>query len=492
MALTLSDGLESRNAFEHKKARRNSNARSGSCHNLTRSRHSLPQRILPPSEPIAGPSVTRGAHHSSKSLDRRQRRTSPHNEVTPNVESRSAPWKVRVLGSGTYGKIYRTKIYRDGSSQATSDAVLKVVRLDKYPGSFTWQVRAELEALKRIREHPPKRPCLIEQPADVEESELTWWCRENASLYMLFKLYCTDWFAVIDYNHRVESRPVPSEYVKNMAYEMVSGLNHIHSLGIIHRDIKPENIFVDHRGHCRIGDFGGAVVLQDLDEDGDPEPVHGRYFCSNFNPMLTAAYSPPESVIPVKRKGQKVFVFNESLDFWSLGVIIYLSVCGQTRVLANLVDLLEEKERNILACFMAFEEMVQELKVSTGVDPDVKEFIVRCCRILPQERITGKEARRVVKEKRWRFRHSDRYPDELRKFLPPKEVIKSERCTCHNDEKTDSDPSKAPPPSTPRGGDPAREFAELLSRTPVFSIRERLECETRLEVRHEACLVHHK
>jgi len=54
----------------------------------------------------------------------------------------------------------------------------------------------------------------------------------------------------------------------------------------MHRDIKPSNIFVTHDDHCKIGDFGVAIKLDDLEND-ILESTEGTYHfmppeCWNF------------------------------------------------------------------------------------------------------------------------------------------------------------------------------------------------------------------
>ena len=48
--------------------------------------------------------------------------------------------------------------------------------------------------------------------------------------------------------------------VWRMFREIVEGLVHIHTQGMIHRDLKPVNIFIDSKDHVKIGDFGLATA----------------------------------------------------------------------------------------------------------------------------------------------------------------------------------------------------------------------------------------
>lgn len=46
------------------------------------------------------------------------------------------------------------------------------------------------------------------------------------------------------------------DIIKYFTYQILEGLEYLHSLGILHRDLKADNILCDHQGRCKISDFG--------------------------------------------------------------------------------------------------------------------------------------------------------------------------------------------------------------------------------------------
>ena len=79
-------------------------------------------------------------------------------------------------------------------------------------------------------------------------------------------------------------------------YQVLSGLEHLHSYGIAHRDIKPSNILVTSNLQAKICDFGLARQIRTDNADtfeNDYDPLLG-----NNDPMtpyvVTRWYRAPE------------------------------------------------------------------------------------------------------------------------------------------------------------------------------------------------------
>ena len=51
------------------------------------------------------------------------------------------------------------------------------------------------------------------------------------------------------------------EHIKIITYNLLCGLNFIHSTNLMHRDIKPQNILIDSNCQVKICDFGLARTV---------------------------------------------------------------------------------------------------------------------------------------------------------------------------------------------------------------------------------------
>ncbi|KAI1393744.1 Pkinase-domain-containing protein [Hypoxylon trugodes] len=98
----------------------------------------------------------------------------------------------------------------------------------------------------------------------------------------------------------------PNPVAKFYAAEVTLALEYLHSRNIIYRDLKPENLLLDRHGHLKITDFGFAKRVPD----------------KTWTLCGTPDYLAPEVV---SNKG-----YNKSVDWWSLGILIYEMLCGYT------------------------------------------------------------------------------------------------------------------------------------------------------------------
>ncbi|KAJ3680723.1 hypothetical protein LUZ60_017001 [Juncus effusus] len=106
------------------------------------------------------------------------------------------------------------------------------------------------------------------------------------------------------------------EHAWHLFRQIVEGLAHIHSQGIIHRDLTPSNIFFDARNNIKIGDFGLAqfLELEQIDQE-------------QYSPTNTAGVSMTEragkpfyNAPEIEDKWSQI---NEKVDMYSLGVIFF-------------------------------------------------------------------------------------------------------------------------------------------------------------------------
>nr|XP_053639743.1 ribosomal protein S6 kinase alpha-5-like isoform X1 [Cherax quadricarinatus] len=100
---------------------------------------------------------------------------------------------------------------------------------------------------------------------------------------------------------------------------LVSAVNFMHRKGIVHRDLKPENLLFKNSSEdseIKIVDFGFARTMPDKDKDG-----------SMKTPCFTLHYAAPEVLRQAVQQGAAGY--DETCDWWSLGVILYTMLSGR-------------------------------------------------------------------------------------------------------------------------------------------------------------------
>ena len=113
----------------------------------------------------------------------------------------------------------------------------------------------------------------------------------------------------------------------DVSYKMLLALQYLHNRGIVHRDLKPENMLIAKKGDLsavKLTDFGLSAMI-----DQQSEMLK--------TPCGTPGYVAPE-VLTLIYGG-----YDKQVDVWSMGVIIYILLCGFPPFFDNNEKLMYEK-----------------------------------------------------------------------------------------------------------------------------------------------------
>ena len=139
----------------------------------------------------------------------------------------------------------------------------------------------------------------------------------HPNLLQSYDFNCVDGvlYIVMPYwaNGSLENRcgKISEKEIWKMVKDVASGLEYLHSNGMVHLDVKPSNILLDSQGNYLVSDFGLSHKVETL--------IH------SYDATVTAggqAYKSPEICL----SGGKI---DTSSDIWSLGVSIYELLTGE-------------------------------------------------------------------------------------------------------------------------------------------------------------------
>ncbi|XP_062477185.1 SNF-related serine/threonine-protein kinase-like isoform X1 [Pezoporus occidentalis] len=192
----------------------------------------------------------------------------------------------RTLGTGHFAVVKLARHVFTGQRVA-----VKVIDKSKLVGGAAGQLLQEVRCMK-----------LVQHPNVVRLYEVI---DTHAKLYLILEL--GDGGDMFDHIMRHEGGLAEAR-AKHYFAQIVHAISYCHKLHVVHRDLKPENVvFFQEQGVVKLTDFGFSNCFQP-----------GKMLTTSCGSL---AYSAPEILLGDEYDAPAV-------DIWSLGVILYMLVCG--------------------------------------------------------------------------------------------------------------------------------------------------------------------
>jgi len=231
----------------------------------------------------------------------------------------------RVLGHGAFSTVRLAVRRRDGVEVAiktiAKHEALRSRRLRVGGRSDT----EEWEILRRLSRHPYIINLLDVFETDEEIQLVMEYCRGGELFDAIQKKR--------NRAHSLNRGQYSEAQSANITSQILRALVDIHALGVVHRDVKAENILLvdsdppeDEMLHVKLCDFGMARAVYretDSSSDGEQSPVtpHVRQGAGrSFSIVGSNYYMAPEVGTGVS--------YSTSMDIYSLGVTLYILLCG--------------------------------------------------------------------------------------------------------------------------------------------------------------------
>ena len=191
---------------------------------------------------------------------------------------------LKTIGEGNFAKV-RLSVFKP----TKEEFAIKIINKKKLKQKMKNTISRENEIISKLR-----HPNIIKVIDILEDLENYYIIMENCQKGELF-------------DYIVAHRYLSEKEASIFFYQLINGVEYIHSQNIVHRDLKPENLLLTENKLLKIIDFGlshpfdGSVLLKT--KCGSP------------------SYAAPEIITEAEYDGFKT-------DIWCCGVILYAMLCG--------------------------------------------------------------------------------------------------------------------------------------------------------------------
>ena len=220
---------------------------------------------------------------------------------------------IAIIGKGAFGEVRVVRNKQTGEIQAMK----KMIKSEMICKNQIMHVRAERNILSIAD--------------NFWIVDLKYSFQDENSLYLIMEyLPGGDLMSIL-----MKRDILPEVEAKFYIAETIMAVESVHKLNYIHRDIKPDNVLIDKTGHVKLSDFGLCKHTHLIGEGQGIKKINEdelrRLSTRNsmeFKRTRILAFSTvgtPDYIAPEVFGKQG---YNETVDWWSVGVILYEMIIG--------------------------------------------------------------------------------------------------------------------------------------------------------------------
>ncbi|XP_040583138.1 cyclin-dependent kinase 6 [Lepeophtheirus salmonis] len=193
--------------------------------------------------------------------------------------------ELNVIGNGAYGTVYRARNKTDDTIVA-----LKKMRFSLTEDGVPMAILREISLLKQLEK--------FEHPNIVRLLDICHGHRRDRemSLYLVFEHVHQD---LASYLENCPSPGLGSDRIKDIFFQILNGIDFLHSHRIVHRDLKPQNLLITRDLTVKLTDFGLARIYE--------------FYTLLTSVVVTLWYRSPEVLMGLS--------YATPVDMWSCGCI---------------------------------------------------------------------------------------------------------------------------------------------------------------------------